>query len=107
MLLDFCGSERHRPSNVCNLQPRACKTLRRRTLRQHTRGALLHYLRYKLVRIEQRTRYSDKQRTVTNTPRIMTYIRDDPRSIAAELRARYFGESFNICHGFTTTAGIF
>ena len=59
------------------------------------------------MRIKQRPRNSSKQDASTNTPRIVTYVRDDLRSITTEIRARYFRESFNICHGFTTTAGMF
>jgi hypothetical protein len=59
-------------------------------LRQNTRRTLLHHLRNKLVRIKQRPRNSSKQDASTNTPRIVTYIRDDLRSITTELRARYF-----------------
>jgi hypothetical protein len=64
------------------------------------------------VRIKQRPTNSGEQRTLTNTPRIVTYIRDDPRFITAEFRARYFCYSFCVNHGFevdgfTTTAGMF
>src|ERR1044072_7327532 len=107
MVLDFRSSERHRTTNVLDLQPCAVETLRCRTLRQHARRPLLHHLRYKLVRIKQRPRNRGEQRTWTNTPRIVTYIRDDPRSITREFRACYLCETFGICHGFTTTAGIF
>ena len=31
----------------------------------------------------------------------------DPRSVAAQPGISYFCNSFDICHGFTTTAGIF
>src|SRR6185369_17423523 len=112
MLLDLRSCERHRTANVFDLQPRAAETLGRLTLRQHTRRPLFHHLRYKLVRVEQRPTNSGEQRTFTNTPRIVTYIRDDPCSITAEFRICYLCYSFCVSHGlllcgFTTTAGIF
>src|ERR1041385_8364939 len=112
MVLDLGGGERHRTANVSDLQPCTVETFRRRTLGQHSRGALLHHLRYKLVRVKQRPTHCGKQRSLTNTPRIVTYVRDDLCSITAEFGARYFCKSFDICHGFelcgfTTTAGIF
>ena len=42
------------------------------------------------MRIKQRPTNRGKKRTWTNTPRIVTYIRDNLRFITAKPRARYF-----------------
>jgi hypothetical protein len=42
------------------------------------------------MRIEQGPSNCGEQRTWTNTPRIVTYVRDDLRSITAGFRACYF-----------------
>jgi hypothetical protein len=112
MMLNLGSGERHRATNIDDLQPRTVETLRRQTLRQNTHRALLHYLWDKLVRIEQRPTDGNEKDALSNTPRIVTYIRDDPRFITAEFRARYFCYSFRVNHGFevdgfTTTAGMF
>jgi len=107
MVLDLRRSKRHRATNVFDLQPRAVKTFWRRTLRQNSGSALLHHLRNEFVRIEQRPTNCGEEDAFTNTPRIVTYIRDDPRFITANLRAGYLCQSFNSCHGFTITAGMF
>src|SRR6185369_10823774 len=93
MLLDLGSGERHRTANVFDLQPRAVETIGRRALRQHTRRPLFHHLRYKLVRIKQRPTNSGEQRTLTNTPRIVTYIRDLDSFIAREPCICYYCES--------------
>ena len=105
--MDGRGSQRHRATNVRHLKPRAGETFRRGMFRQHSNSSLLHHLRHKLVRIEKRTCDGGEESVLTGTARIVTHIRDDPCSITGKFRARYCCQSFDIGHGFTTTAGIF
>src|SRR6185369_1067351 len=95
MLLDLGSGERHRTANVFDLQPRAVETIGRRALRQHTRRPLFHHLRYKLVRIKQRPTNSGEQRTLTNTPRIVTDVGDYSCFIAREPCLGYRSELFD------------
>ena len=107
MVLDLGGNKGHGATNVCDLQPLSGETFGGRTLRENPGSALVHHLRDEFMRIEQRPTDRGEQRTCPHTPRIMTYIRDDPRFITAEFCACDLCESFDSYHGFTTTAGMF